>query len=262
MASTKADFSQRDPRWAGTMLGFATDETIGRYGCLVAAFANVAQAQGKDVTPADVNQMLKSKGQFVVDSFGERADIAGPGALSTIFPDIQNVENKNWGNALADIRYFDIRKSATDDIIVLIDYHPEKSGMQDHYCRVIGINDAATDVEIVDSYTGKRIWLSSLGAPANKLIYRAYKYRGPGAGFVANIPSSAPPQMVSIRLNGGNDQHWNMRTSPEVNDINVRTDGYGTGGQTYSAEIVAGGWARILFKSRTAYVGPKAFTTI
>lgn len=261
-ATTKADFSQRDPRWAATMLGFATHETMGSYGCLVAAFANVAQAQGKDVTPAQVNQMLKDHGQFVIDSLGEKADIAGSGSLTAIFPDIKNIENKNWGDALADIKYFDIRSSATDDIIVFLDYHPEKSGIQNHYCRVIGINDAATDVEVVDSYTGKRIWLSSLGAPAGKLIYRAHKYRGPGTGFVGGVPASPAPKMVGIRLNGKQGDRWNMRTSPEVRDDNIRTDGYGVPGQTYSAEIVAGGWARILFRSRTAYVGPKAFTRV
>lgn len=260
-ASTKTDFSQRDPRWAGSMLGFSIDETIGRYGCLVAAFANVAQAQGKDVTPLQVNDMLKDKGQFIIDSLGERADISGPQALSTIFPDIKNVDNKNWGRDLADIRFFDIRQSATDDVVVFIDYHPDKSGIQPHYCRVIGINDAATDVEIVDSWDGKRKWLSSLGAAANKLIYKAYKYRGPGAGFAANISAIHETQMSAIRLNGDKGSHWNMRISPEMGD-NTRSDGYGIGGQTYSAEILSNGWARILFRSRPAFVGPKAFTKI
>lgn len=259
LLGTKADFSQRDPKWSGDKLGFAKWQTMGGYGCYVAGLANIAQAHGKDVTPADMNHLLKEKEQFVVDSVGEKSDVKSPGSLSVVFPDIKNVENKTWGSKLADINFFDIRSSKTDDILVMIDYHPERAGVQTHFCRVIGINAARDDVEVVDSYTGKRIWLSSLGRAANKLIYKAYKYRGPGAGFTAGIPASPAPKMVNIRMNGLKTQKWNVRTSPGMGD-NVRSDGQALGGQTYSAEVVAGGWARILFRSRVGFVGPKTFT--
>lgn len=78
------------------------------------------------------------------------------------------------------------------------------------------------------------------------------------------LPGSNPvgdTEMVSIRLNGGKSQHWNMRTSPDMGK-NIRTDGYGIGGQTYSGTIVEGGWAKINFRSAVAYVGPAAFTKI
>jgi hypothetical protein len=263
LLGTKADFSQRDPRWKGIFLGFSDEQTMGPYGCFVASMASVAQAQGKDIDPKQMNQVLKDKGQFVVDSVGEKSDVAGPGALSKIYPDIENIENKNWGRSALtpeDFKFFDIRRSATDDIIVMLDYHPTKAGIQNHYCRVIGINDKADDIEIVDTYTGKRIWVSSLGRAAKYLIYRAYKYRGLGAGF-SNARPAPRPTMVAIKLKGDKKQHWNMRTSAQLGG-NVRTDGYGLGGQTYTAEIVSGGWARILFRSSTAYLSPNAFVKI
>ena len=113
----------------------------------------------------------------------------------------------NAATGLADIEYFDVRHTTKTEIIVMLDYHPERSGIQMHFCRVIGINEARNDVEVVDSYTGRRIWLSSLGAPANKLIYSAVKFEGPGSGAgespapsPAPMPSSVPGDAVGKRV--------------------------------------------------------------
>lgn len=182
LIGTKADFSQNDPRWKDVLLGFSSWERMGLYGCLVDAFANVAQAQGSDFDPATMNQALKIRGQFVRDAYGEIADISGYGALSVVAPHSHFVEQKNWpGNTVAPFDYFDVRSSTTIEIIVMIDYHPETAGVQSHYCRVIGLNDAKNDIEILDSYTGKRVWLSEIasrvGKKANQLIWTAGKYQ-------------------------------------------------------------------------------------
>lgn len=182
MASTKADFSQNNPSWKFKKLGSSTWETIGNYGCLVTAFANVAQAQGSNLDPASVNDLLKQHGLFVRDSYGQIADIAGYSALSSIAPHSQFVEQKNWpGTVVAPFSYFDVRSSTGTEIIVKLDYHPEKAGVQTHYCRVIGLNPAKNDIEIVDSWDGKRKWLSSIaakgGKKANQIIWTAGKYR-------------------------------------------------------------------------------------
>lgn len=182
MASTHADYSQNDPRWSNTLLGFSTWEKMGPFGCLVAAFANVAQAQGQDIDPAQMNQALKDHGQFVRDVYGQIADINGYPALSTVWPHSKFVEQKNWpAQELAPYDYFDVRSSTATEIIIMLDYHPETAGIQSHYCRVIGLNDAKNDIEIVDSFTGKRVWLSSIasrvGKQANQLIWTAGKYQ-------------------------------------------------------------------------------------
>lgn len=202
LIGTKADFSQRDSRWAGSLLGFANWQTMGGYGCYVTAYANVAQANGKDVNPEQMNELLKWHDLFSVDGVGEKSDIARNDALSIVFPDIQLVDSKNWGTELADLNFCDVRDTTQTEVIVGLDYHPDRSGIQWHFCRVIGLNDARDDVEVVDSYTGKRIWLSSLGSSAAKLIYSAVKFTGPGtSGPAAVQPAPTPayvPQTVTL----------------------------------------------------------------
>lgn len=182
MASTTADFSQNDPRWKDIFLGFSSWEKMGPYGCLVTAFANVAQAQGMDVDPHGMNNTLKDNGQFVRDIYGQIADVAGYASLSVVAPHSRFVEQKNWpAQEVAPYEYFDVRSSTDVEVIIMLDYHPETAGVQSHYCRVIGLNDAKNDIEIVDSYTGKRVWLSTIanrvGKQANQLIWTAGKYQ-------------------------------------------------------------------------------------
>ncbi|SRR5258708_6888337 len=182
LIGTNADFSQNDPRWSGQLLGFSTWEKMGPFGCLVDAFANVAQAQGSDFDPSTMNNALKAHGLFVRDRYGQIADVAGYSALSAVAPHSHFVEQKNWpGTEVAPAAYFDVRASTDIELIIWLPYPPEKSNSPDHFCRVIGLNSAHTDVEIVDSFTGKRIWLSSIAAPLGKnpfqIIWSAGKYQ-------------------------------------------------------------------------------------
>ena len=182
LIGTKADFSQNDPRWNNTLLGFSSWEKMGPFGCLVTAFANVAQAQGSDFDPNTMNAALKTHGLFMRDSYGEVADIAGYSALSACAGHSKFVEQKNWpGTVVAPAYYFDVRSSVDTEIVIMLDYHPETSGVQSHYCRVIGLNDAKNDLEIVDSFTGKRVWLSSIASKGGKspfqIVWTAGRYQ-------------------------------------------------------------------------------------
>lgn len=71
----------------------------------------------------------------------------------------------------------------------------------------------------------------------------------------------AVSKTIPIRMNGAPAQHWNVRTSPDMGN-NVRSDGYAVGGQHYDGEIVNDGWAKINFRSKPGYVGPKTFTKV
>lgn len=182
LLGTKADFSQNDARWANTKLGFSTWETIGRYGCGTAAGANIIQAQGYDMNPADVNNALKAHGLFVRDGYGEVADFAGYSAFGLISPHTRFVEQKNWpAEQVAPASYFDVRSSVDTEIMAMLDYHPETAGIQSHFVRIIGLNDAKNDVEIVDSWDGKRKWLSTIASKGGKkpfqIIWSAGKYK-------------------------------------------------------------------------------------
>lgn len=182
MSDTHADFSQNDPRWKSHLIGFTTSETMGLYGCLIDAAANVITAQGDTMTPDDVNNALKARGDFVKDSLGQIGDVAGYSAIGSLSPHTHFVEQKSWpANVVAPIEYFDVGASVTTEVIVEIDYHPETSGEQSHYCRVIGVNAARNDVEILDSYTGQRVWLSSIASKGGKkplqIIWGAGKFQ-------------------------------------------------------------------------------------
>lgn len=182
LLGTRADFSQNNLLWKFKKLGQSTWETIGGYGCLVTAAANVYQAQGADWNPASVNDRLKALGLFVRDSYGQVADVAGYSALGAVSPRTLFVEQKNWpGTVVAPFAYFDVRSSVNTEIIAMLDYHPEKAGIQTHFVRVVGLNAAKNDIEIVDSWDGKRKWLSSIaaqgGKKANQIIWSAGKYR-------------------------------------------------------------------------------------
>lgn len=181
MASTNADFSQNDLRWKFKKLGQSSWETIGQFGCLITAAANVYQAQGANFDPSSVNDALKARGLFVRDSYGQVADVAGYSALGAVSPHTHFVEQKNWpANAVAPFSYFDVRNTVATEIIAMIDYHPEKSGIQSHYVRIIGLSPSKNDIEIVDSWDGKRKWLSSIsrlgGKAPNQIIWTAGKF--------------------------------------------------------------------------------------
>lgn len=172
------DYSQNDLRWKYKRLGQSTWETIGQYGCLVTSAANVITAQGVPMDPAQVNDALKARGLFVRDSYGQVADVAGYSAIGALSPRTHFVEQKNWpATAVAPFSYFDVRNTVNKEIIIMIDYHPERSGIQSHYVRVIGLNAAKNDIEIVDSWNGKRRWLSEIsglaGKKPNQIIWTA-----------------------------------------------------------------------------------------
>lgn len=163
------DYSQNDLRWKYKRLGQSTWETIGQYGCLVTSAANVITAQGVPMDPAQINDALKARGLFVRDSYGQVADVAGYSAIGALSPRTHFVEQKNWpATAVAPFSYFDVRNTVNKEIIIMIDYHPERSGVQSHYVRVIGLNAAKNDIEIVDSWNGKRRWLSEISGLAGK----------------------------------------------------------------------------------------------
>lgn len=56
-------FSQRDSRWANVPLGFGTG-TIGQYGCTMTSLTMLLNSKGANLTPLQVNQIMKDKGGF------------------------------------------------------------------------------------------------------------------------------------------------------------------------------------------------------
>lgn len=60
--------SQRDSRWANTLLGDSNTSTIGGYGCTITCITVMYNAYaGTNLTPADVNSRMKDEGAFQND---------------------------------------------------------------------------------------------------------------------------------------------------------------------------------------------------
>jgi hypothetical protein len=55
-------FSQTDPSWKGTLLGFDNESTIGGFGCLLTCVTMAATGFGYAETPASLNEKLKALG--------------------------------------------------------------------------------------------------------------------------------------------------------------------------------------------------------
>lgn len=91
--------------------------------------------------------------------------------------------------------------------------------------------------------------------------------RSPNTAWNASLDNYVDPESLNGPAPGGGGTsiaikpgEWNVRTSPSMGD-NIRPDGRAIGGQKYAAELV-GSWAKISFRGKEGYVGPKAFSII
>ena len=177
---THVDYSQTDPRWANKLQGRSTHLTLKYYGCLITAGASVAVAQGAQTDPGKLNKLLESKGLL---GGSDGVTMLCNDFLTRCYPKIKFIERKDWpSDTVAPGKYFQVRTDLKTDLIIKLDYHPELPGIQEHWCRVIGTNAELDDVEIVDSFDGKRKWLSTIAEKGDKqalqIIWSALKYRG------------------------------------------------------------------------------------
>lgn len=175
---TGIDYSQQDVRWKDLMVGFSSRESMGLFGCLVVSGTNIATAFGHNVDPARMNDLCKANNLF---GGRQKSDLMFNDFVSKLFPDVQYIQRRDWPCEAADLNYFDVGNDISTEIIICLDNHPEKSGLQQHWCRVIGLTADRADVVFVDSWDGRRKNLSATYGgkdkiPAGRLIYAALKY--------------------------------------------------------------------------------------
>jgi len=146
-----------DNRWGSALLGFNTDPryNIHNYGCLLVCLAIVACYHGKNVTPKDMNELLKDVGGF------SNGGCYNWGAISKIFKDIE----ERWVGTprpLTDSQ-MDSIKEALDSgfpVIAQLDYNPRTAKLDMHYVLFIGYNpEDENDFTIVDPLGGKVVSL-------------------------------------------------------------------------------------------------------
>lgn len=167
-------YSQQDPTWAHTILGFDSSDpnskdygTIGMYGCYVTAIANVCKWAGNDLNPVQINDICKQNGWFVSDDQIGRDDI--PALLCS---NLGFVGRTNWSGP-TDMNFFEDASSPDVAYIIKIDSSP-RVGIQSHFVMVWAKPDA-NDLTIDDSWDGVRKALSHYGTPS-VVILSAMKF--------------------------------------------------------------------------------------
>lgn len=163
-------YSQQDPRWKNTKIGFDTGptDTIGNYGCYMTAIANVCVWAEHDVNPSQVNDLCKQNSWLVKMDTIARDDIP-----ALICNNLTFEGRTNWTDAVS-MNFFADASDPNVAYIIKIDTSPA-SGVQEHFVMVWQ-TDGPNDLIIDDSWDGVRKPLSHYGNPS-VIIYSAMKFR-------------------------------------------------------------------------------------
>lgn len=185
-------YSQNDPAWKNTKIGFDTGatDTIGNYGCYMTAIANVCSWAGNDLTPATINDLCKDHPGWLVSSDLIAIDSI-PALLCT---NLQYDGKTSWNDAVS-MNFFADASSPDVAYIICIDAS-NAPGIQTHFVMVWATN-GPSDLIINDSWDGVRKPLSDYGNPS-VIIQSATKFSRiatppppPPAPVV--VPTPAPP---------------------------------------------------------------------
>jgi hypothetical protein len=184
-------YSQNDPAWKNTRLGnsVSAGDTIGAYGCNITAIANVCAWAGNNLTPAQVNDICKQRGWFSASSPGDNDLINRDDIPALLCSNLGYMGRTNWSGP-TDINFFNDASDPNVAYIILIDASP-RPGVQTHYTMVWAKPDAS-DLQIDDSWDGKRKALSSYGNPS-AIIQSAMK-------FVKVAPAPPPPPAYTVSV--------------------------------------------------------------
>ena len=124
---TIKQFSQNDPQWKNTLLGFDKTSTIGGYGCLLTAFTMAATQYGAtDLTPATLNDKMKAIGGFQPGT----SFIVGE-LLGKVVPGY-SVDYQPAQDQPAPMAQIDAALAANRPVIAELDWSPAP-GLQTHY---------------------------------------------------------------------------------------------------------------------------------
>lgn len=192
-------YSQNNPAWSSYTLGFGPGK-IGPYGCFLTAFSNVCQRLGRDINPAQLNEIMKANKWFTHDLVNNHK------VPALVYPnDIEWLGETHWDSPkpiAADMNYFNDANDPNIAYIVYIDAKPA-AGVQSHFTAVVG--KEGNDLIIDDSWDGKRKRLSAYGSPP-VIIQAAYKFRRKAAPkpainqpVVGGDPDMAHPTAAEVQ---------------------------------------------------------------
>src|SRR5690349_14072462 len=120
-------FSQTDPQWKATPLGFDKSSTIGGYGCLLTSMTMCATHYGApDLTPATLNEKMKAIGGFQAGTAFIVAWMIG-----NIVPGMK-LDYRSCAGSPAPLAEIDNHLAMNLPVILEVDYSPS-AGLQTHY---------------------------------------------------------------------------------------------------------------------------------
>jgi hypothetical protein len=141
MAFSIVRYSQRDPRWADTLLGRGP-ETIGYIGCALTSVAMYASGWGFTETPATLNKKLKNIGGYV-----HQAIIWG--AITRIYPRLRCTGLTICGDSPAPLSQIANSLDSGQPVIAEVDFSPAP-GLQTHWVLLYG--RMGNDYRILDPW--------------------------------------------------------------------------------------------------------------
>ena len=147
-----------------------TRYTIAQIGCFLAAFCNLAEANGRPISPVDLNSFFRDNRVYVDADDGVRDDLYW-GAVSRWWPDL----------VVADQGYASLPPT-TNAIIKL----RARNNFGTHFCKVHSIQ--GSNVQIIDSWDGK---IKSSSAYSPIIAWASYRRNTPA-------PPPTPPQTYTV----------------------------------------------------------------
>lgn len=137
--------SQRDPQWNRSKLGNGT-VSIGGYGCVLVSATMLCNFYGKDITPLDLNDLMKENGGFV----GSTKNLFDWQTLTSIYPDIKWEGRQNFQNIEADIANIRDRIDREQPTIIRVEADEIGTPKGDHFMIVVGYDN--TDLYVIDPW--------------------------------------------------------------------------------------------------------------
>jgi hypothetical protein len=129
-------FSQTDPSWKGTLLGFDNESTIGGFGCLLTCVTMAATGFGFAESPASLNEKLKALGP----NQGFMSAMLVWGGIGKALPGVTVRRLVDCDNSPAPLADIDAALAAGFPVIVEVDYS-NQPGYQYHWIVLYGKKD-------------------------------------------------------------------------------------------------------------------------
>jgi len=141
---TIKQFSQTDPMWKSTLLGFDKTSTIGGYGCLLTSLSMCATQYGAaDMTPSGLNDKMKNIGGFQAGTAFIMARMIG-----SVVPGM-SVDYRACSGSPAPLAEIDANIAQGRPVIIEVDWSPQ-AGVQTHY--MVAYAKAGSDYQVYDPY--------------------------------------------------------------------------------------------------------------